>query len=63
MKNGFPLEHIRDSGKIVERAIDILNQGPAPERFKMSSFKEKINQFENPNEICFNFVKEKLLDK
>jgi predicted glycosyltransferase len=63
MKNGFPLEHIRDSGKIIERAIDILNQGPTPGRFKISSFKEKINQFENPNKICFNFVKEKLIDE
>ena len=60
IENGFPLEHIRDSNKLSERAIDILNQGSTPERFKISSFKEKIDQFENPNKICFNFVKEKL---
>ncbi|MFX1386070.1 MAG: DUF354 domain-containing protein [Promethearchaeota archaeon] len=63
IKNGFPLEHIRDSNRIIERVNDILNQGPTSERFKISSFKEKINQFENPNKICFNFVKERLIDK
>lgn len=61
IKNGFPLEHIRDSNKIVERVLEILNQGPMPDRFKMSSFREKINQFENPNKVCFNFVKNRLM--
>ncbi|MFX1502455.1 MAG: DUF354 domain-containing protein [Promethearchaeota archaeon] len=60
IKNGFPLEHVRDTDKLVERITSTLNQGPSPVRFKMSSFKEKISQFENPNEICFNFVKNKL---
>lgn len=60
IKNGFPLEHIRNTDEIIERAIDILLQGPQPERFKISSFKEKIRQFENPIDICFNFVKDKL---
>ena len=60
MKNGFPLEHIRDSKKLVNRAIEILNHGPSPDRFKISSFKDKINQFENPVEICFNFIMNKL---
>ena len=62
IKNGFPLEHIRDSNQIVERTTDILNQGPSPDRFKISSFKERIIQFENPNEICFNYVTNKLKD-
>ncbi len=61
IENGFPLEHIRDSNKIVERVLEILNQGPMPDRFKMSSFREKINQFENPNKVCFNFVKNRLM--
>ena len=60
MKNGFPLEHIRDSKKLVNRAIEILNHGPSPDRFKISSFKDKINQFENPVEICFKFIMNKL---
>ena len=60
IKNGFPLEHIRDSKKLVNRAIEILNHGPSPDRFKISSFKDKINQFENPVEICFNFIMNKL---
>jgi len=60
IKNGFPLEHIRNTDEIIERAIGILSQGLSPERFKLSSFKEKIHRFENPIDICFNFVKNKL---
>ena len=60
IKNGFPLEHIRDSNIISSKAIEILNQGPTTERFKLNSFKRKISQFENPNKICFNFLREKL---
>ncbi|MEE9377491.1 MAG: DUF354 domain-containing protein [Candidatus Lokiarchaeia archaeon] len=63
IKNGFPLEHLRDSNQIIKRTIDILNQGSTPGRFKISSIKEKINQFDNPNEICFKHVKSKLLTK
>jgi predicted glycosyltransferase len=63
IKNGFPLEHIRNSDKLIERIKEILNQGPTPSRFKLSSFKEKIAQFENPNKICFDFVKDKLVNK
>ncbi|MFX0105648.1 MAG: DUF354 domain-containing protein [Candidatus Hodarchaeota archaeon] len=62
IKNGFPLEHIQDSNLLINRTINILNQGPSPERFKISSFKEKISQFENPIEICFNYVKNRLVD-
>jgi len=62
IEKGFPLEHIRDSTKLIERTLNILDQGPTQDRFKISSFKEKINQFENPNEICFNYVKNKLKD-
>ena len=36
IKNGFPLEHIRDTDEIIERSIDILGQGLLPERFKLS---------------------------
>ncbi|MFX0034942.1 MAG: DUF354 domain-containing protein [Candidatus Hermodarchaeota archaeon] len=59
-ENGFPLEHIKNSKYLIERAINLLNQGPSPDRFKISSFKEKISQFENPIDICFNFVKANL---
>ena len=61
MKNGFPLEHIKDTKQLIKRSIEILTQGPSSERFKMSSFKEKISQFENPVEICFDFVKNQLV--
>ena len=60
IKNGFPLEHLRDSNQIIERSIDILNQGPTADRFKINSVRKKIKQFENPNEICFKYVKSKL---
>jgi len=60
IKNDFPLEHLRDSNQIIRRTIDILNQGSSPERFKISSFKEKIKQFDNPNEVCFKYVKSRL---
>ncbi|MFX1325327.1 MAG: DUF354 domain-containing protein, partial [Promethearchaeota archaeon] len=60
IENGFPLQHIRDTGSLIESAIDILTKGTSPNRFKISSFKDKINQFENPIEICFNYVKNKL---
>ncbi|MFW9821016.1 MAG: hypothetical protein ACFFE5_15535, partial [Candidatus Thorarchaeota archaeon] len=60
IEKGFPLEHIRDTEILSKRAIKILNQGPKKDRFKISSFKGKIDQFENPNKICFDFVREKL---
>jgi predicted glycosyltransferase len=60
IENGFPLEHIRDMDKLSKRAIEILNQGLTKGRFTISSFKGKINQFENPNKICFDFVRENL---
>jgi len=63
IKNGFPLEHLQESNHIIERTIDILNHGPTAGRFKINSFKKKINQFENPNKICFKHVKSKLKAK
>ncbi len=59
IKNGFPLEHIKPTHKIVERSIEILNQKPSSKRFN-DSFKEKIRAFENPNDYCFNYVKNEL---
>ncbi len=60
-ENGFPLEHIKEPKQIVKRTIEILNQGVTSERFKINSFKEKISEFENPIEICFNHVKSNLI--
>jgi predicted glycosyltransferase len=60
VRNGFPLEHIREKDKIIESAIKILNSGPSSGRFQVETFREKISEFENPIEICFNFVKNKL---
>jgi len=59
IKNGFPLEHIRDINMIIERSIEILQYGPLSNRFNLT-FKENINRFENPNIICFNYIREKL---
>jgi predicted glycosyltransferase len=63
MENGFPLQHIKDTEKLVESVLEILSKGPSFNRFKTSSFKEKISRFENPIEICFNFVKNKLISE
>ncbi len=60
MKNGFPLKHIRKTDKLIESAIEILNKGPSAERFQVGPFREKIRKFENPIEICFNYVRNKL---
>jgi len=60
MQNGFPLQHILDPSMIVKKSIEILSKGPSVDRFKISSFKERLSKFENPNDICFNFVKDKL---
>ncbi|MHA2325941.1 MAG: DUF354 domain-containing protein, partial [Promethearchaeota archaeon] len=60
IKNGFPLEHIRTTENIIERTREILAKDTSPDRFKIDSFKKNIINFENPVEICFNFVKNKL---
>ena len=59
INNGFPLEHIRDINMIIERSIEILQHGPLSNRFNFT-FNEKIKKFENPNVICFNYIREKL---
>ena len=61
MDNGFPLMHIKECEKIVEKSIEIISSKPNPERFT-TSFKKKIMKFENPNDICFKFVKKNLLN-
>ena len=61
IENGFPLEHIKDPEKIIERSTEILNQKPSSDRFNLS-FSEKIKKFENPNQICFDFIRKKLLE-
>ncbi len=60
INNGFPLEHIKEPKKIASRSIEILSQQSSFDRFELK-FKEKIIQFENPNEICFNHVKDDLI--
>jgi len=59
IENDFPLEHIRDKKKVIRKAIEILAQGPSTNRFNLS-FKEKLSQYDNPNKICFDFVKNSL---
>ena len=59
--NGFPLMHIKESQEIVEKSIEIISSKPNVSRFN-TSFKEKIKKLENPNDICFKFVKENLVD-
>ncbi|MHA1474052.1 MAG: DUF354 domain-containing protein, partial [Promethearchaeota archaeon] len=59
-ENGFPMYHIRDVKEIVDYSNKILESGPTSDRFTLD-FRKKISQFENPNEILFDYVKEKLL--
>ncbi|MFX1277362.1 MAG: DUF354 domain-containing protein [Promethearchaeota archaeon] len=59
IENGFPMQHIRDPEKIIEKSIEILDQGPESDRFTLE-FKEKIKNFENPIKICFDNVKKNL---
>lgn len=57
--NGFPLFHIKQSDEIVKKATKILSLKQKPDRFTLS-FKEKIKPFENPNEICYKIIEERL---
>lgn len=59
IENNFPLEHIRDKNKIVQKALDILAQKASTDRFNLT-FKDNLVQFDNPNEICFDIVKKSL---
>jgi predicted glycosyltransferase len=59
--NGFPLIHIKECERIVKKSIEIISSKPSIGRFN-TSFKEKIKKFENPNDICFKFVKENLIN-
>ena len=55
IKNGFPLHHIKEPKKIIQKSIDYLSRGDFSNRFDLS-FKKIINTFDNPNDICFDYV-------
>jgi uncharacterized protein len=55
--NGFPMEHLRDTRQIIDRSIDIIQNGPKPTRFT-DSFKKKLLKYQNPIQICFDYVVE-----
>ncbi|NHJ21886.1 MAG: DUF354 domain-containing protein [Candidatus Lokiarchaeota archaeon] len=59
IENGFPLNHMREIEDIVNKSIEILSSKPSTDRFN-DTFKKKIMKFDNPNEICFNHVKEEI---
>ena len=59
IENGFPMEHIRDTDKIIARACEILQEGPTDARFT-DTFKQCIMEFEDPNQICYNYLVDKL---
>jgi predicted glycosyltransferase len=59
IENGFPLKHLRESEDIINKSIEILSSKPSTDRFN-DMFKRKIVNFDNPNEICFKHVKEKI---
>jgi len=62
INNGFPLQHIKEIDEIVKKSLEILSTKPKSDRFN-NIFQEKIMNFENPNEICYNFVKRNLLER
>ena len=57
--NGFPLTHIKESENIVKKSIEIISSKPDADRFN-NSFKRKIMKFENPNDLCFKYIKDNL---
>ena len=61
MKNGFPLFHIKQVEDIINKGAEILAQSSYV-RPSIYEVKKKITQFEDPNEICFNIVKNNLKD-
>ena len=60
--NGFPLQHIKEIDEIVKKSLEILSTKPKSDRFN-NNFREKILNFENPNDICYKIVKENLLER
>ena len=60
-KNGFPLEHIKELKKLIPRSLELLSKPPSANRFNLS-FKKKINRFDNPNKICYDYVQNKLIE-
>ncbi|MFX0009942.1 MAG: DUF354 domain-containing protein [Candidatus Hermodarchaeota archaeon] len=61
MKNGFPLFHIKQVAEIVDKAVMLLAES-SNIRPSINDVKKKLTQFEDPNEICFNIVKNNLKD-
>lgn len=62
INNGFPLQHIKETDKIIKKSLEILSTKPKSERFS-NSFREKILSFENPNDFCYKIVKNNLLER
>ncbi|MFW9950712.1 MAG: DUF354 domain-containing protein [Candidatus Thorarchaeota archaeon] len=61
IKNGFPLVHIKQVNDIINKALEFLTESPK-NRFSIDEIKKKISKFENPNDLCFDFVKKKLIN-
>lgn len=59
MRNNFPLVHIKQYNKVAEKAIEILSINPKPNHFSRN-FRNRLKDFENPNEICFKNITERI---
>nr|MDO8110714.1 DUF354 domain-containing protein [Candidatus Sigynarchaeota archaeon] len=57
--NGFPIWHIKDFSEVAKRAISVLSKKPGPHRFT-EEFKKKLENYENPNHVCFKAITERL---
>lgn len=55
INNGFPLHHIKDPKEIIQKSIEYLSNDDISNRFDLS-FKKILKTFENPNDICFDYV-------
>lgn len=60
MDNGFPMYHLREPDEVIDKAIEILGNEPSEERFT-EMFKEKLKEFENPNDVCYKYIVDRLL--
>jgi hypothetical protein len=59
IEEGFPLNHIKKNEEIISDVINILSKQNFKDRFNLS-FRKNIKKYENPNEICYKYVMNKL---
>ncbi|MBN2153508.1 MAG: DUF354 domain-containing protein [Candidatus Lokiarchaeota archaeon] len=61
MDNGFPLHHVKDPAAVVDRAMEALSGPPDAGRFT-EAFKEKLKGYEDPTDVCYEYIARELED-